>query len=193
MSALEKIVRILEKTEATNGNALAAAFKARKKADIKVLGFGDFSAVVATDEGDTLKIAHISDTGYAQFVSFLKGKSSVLLPKVEQIATQGDWVIYKLERLQELDAVVGEDHAADLGNWAIQYSNARLGVGRANKHMEYKQPDIGQIVNFGNFRGLLNKIIAYNTQEGKGALDLHAANFMVRDGNQLVITDPYAA
>lgn len=195
MSAIEKITRIVETVAAENGTPemIATKIKARKKADLKVLGFGAESVVVATDEGETLRIVSKTAAGFQQFAAFLKRKSSVLLPKMELVLDGDTFQIYKTERLIPLDNVVIPMVAMAFGNWISGYAEQRK-TGRAVRGaVEAAAPaEIAEIVHVGNLRGLINKIVQFNTA---GQLDLCPENFMVRETaegvKQLVVNDPY--
>lgn len=192
MSAIEKITRIIAANEGANAETIATKIKARKKADLKVLGFTATELTVATDEGDTLRIVSKQDTNFGQFTNFLKRKTSVLLPKMELVASEGDFQIYKTEALKPLATVIGDANAA-FNAWLGRYADARR-TGRAvrGSKEEAAPAAVQDIVHVGNLRGLVNKIVQSNTA---AALDF--SNFSVRenaDGSkQIVVNSPFAA
>lgn len=192
MSAVEKIVRIIAANEGANAETIATKIKARKKADLRVLGFTATELTVATDEGDTLRIVSKQDTNFAQFTSFLKRKTSVLLPKLELAAQEGDFQLYKTEKLVPLATVIGDANAA-FNSWLGRYADARR-TGRAvrGSKEEAAPAAVQDIVHVGNLRGLVNKIVQSDTA---AALDF--SNFSVRenaDGSkQIVVNSPFAA
>lgn len=193
MTAIQKLVRIAETVSAEGGDAnqFAIKIKARKKADLKVVSVGTQSLIVATDEGDTLRITPKSDEGFGKFLNFLKRKSSVLLPKMELVADAGNFQIFKTERLVELNEVVTDSVAMAFGNWISNYAEQRK-TGRAVRGaVEAAAPaEIAELVHVGNFRGMVNKLVQF----APDCMDLCPSNFMLRKtdaGMQLVVNDPY--
>lgn len=196
MTALVKIQTLLTKlgnvTDMT-GKTVADALRARKKADIKVIGTGNFSVVVATDEGDTLRIVPKSDVGFAQFVTFLKRKSSVLLPKMELVLDTEYFQVFKTERLTPLNDAISSELANKFGDWISNYAEQRKSGRAVRGAVEATAPaELTSMVHVGNLRGMINKIVQFRTV---GQMDLCPENFMIRqaaDGAvQLVVNDPY--
>lgn len=192
MSAIEKITRIIAANEGANAETIATKIKARKKADLKVLDFTATELTVATDEGTTLRIVSKTDASFAQFTNFLKRKTSVLLPKMELVATEGDFQVFKTESLKPLAAVIGDTNAA-FAAWLGRYADARkTGKAVRGTREEAAPAAVQDIVHVGNLRGLVNKIVQSNTA---AALDF--SNFSVRENadgtKQIVVNSPFAS
>lgn len=193
-TALEKIQNVIAKVGDTDnfGEAVAQGIKARKKADLKVVSFSALSLVVATDEGDTLRITSKRDAAQTLFQGFTKRKTSVMLPKVESVVNNEIYEISKIERLVTLKSVIGDDNDA-FNNWLARYAGART-TGKATRGArdEAAPASVQDIVHVGNLRGLVNKLVQFNG----GQLELTFDRFSVRDTDgvkQIVITDPFNA
>lgn len=192
-NAMEKIVRVLEKVgevEAVhlNGPKLAEAFKMRKKADIKVIGTGTRAVILETDEGDVFKVVTKQDEGFLHYAKYLSNKSSVFYPELKLAAETEHFVVFKTEKLATLESVVGDEVAHNFAFWASAYTRDRNVVGKSSrKDKAASAPDM-ELAYYGRLRGLLAKLVKDN--DGKYSLDMSADNFMVRNGNQLVVTDP---
>lgn len=193
MSAVEKIVRIIASIEAGTAEDVANKIKARKKADLKVISFDATSALVSTDEGDMIRIVAKSDAAFALFASFLKRKSSVLLPKLELIQDCGEFQLYRTETLTKLSTVIGDANDT-FNSWLGRYAEARK-TGRAvrGNRDEAAPTAVQDIVHVGNLRGLVNKLVQFNA----GAQQMTFANFGVRenaDGSKQIVVDcPFIA
>lgn len=193
-TALEKIQNVIAKVGDTDnfGEAVAQGIKARKKADLKVVNFSALSLVVATDEGDTLRITSKRDAAQTLFQGFTKRKTSVMLPKVESVVNNEIYEISKIEQLVTLKSVIGDDNDA-FNNWLARYAGART-TGKATRGArdEAAPASVQDIVHVGNLRGLVNKLVQFNG----GQLELTFDRFSVRDTDgvkQIVITDPFNA
>ena len=193
-TALEKIQNVIAKVGDTDnfGEAVAQGIKARKKADLKVVSFSALSLVVATDEGDTLRITSKRDAAQTLFQGFTKRKTSVMLPKVESVVNNEIYEISKIEQLVTLKSVIGDDNDA-FNNWLARYAGART-TGKATRGArdEAAPASVQDIVHVGNLRGLVNKLVQFNG----GQLELTFDRFSVRDTDgvkQIVITDPFNA
>jgi hypothetical protein len=194
-TAIEKITNVLNKLgEKALAADVANALKARKKADIKVAGVSYYTVVVDTDEGDTFRITPKSDTGFAHFVSFLKRKSSVLLPKIELAFETDNFQVFKVERLLPLNNFTDDGDA--FGNWISIYAEKRK-TGRATRGLAEEAAPLSVVpyVHVGNLRGMINKLVQSTKNVPHLEMDLCPENFMVRanaDGtNQIVINDPF--
>ena len=197
-TAIEKLSKTLSSTKIGGGYAAESGLR---KQGIEVLGSGYFGCAAQID-GQVFKIYSVKDRGYDAFMAFCKRKHSVLLPKVKPVGQFGDWKVVQIEKLQSLEYFVGNSASYQLGEWCKAYCKRRVEAKYPEKHKlggysdggRYnKRPYVG-MVNYDNLIGLLNKMIDYAaTLEGHPMrFDLHGSNFMVRDGNQLVITDPWA-
>ncbi len=194
-TAIEKLTNVITKVGAVEnaGELIAQGIKARKKADLKVLGFTATTVTVATDEGTTLKVVAVADAADAQFQGFTKRKTSVMLPKTETVATLDGFRIDSIEKLVPLKDVIGDDNAA-FNNWLARYAGARS-VGKATRGAkdEAAPASVESIVHVGNLRGLVNKLVQFNA----GKLEMTFDRFSVRENTdgtkQIVITDPFNA
>jgi hypothetical protein len=191
MSAVEKIVRIITATEAATPELIAGKIKARKKADLKVTSFNEGELAVATDEG-TFRIITADNASFAQFSTFLKRKTSVLLPRLELVQEVEGFKIYKTEELKTLASVIGDANDA-FATWLGRYAEARK-VGKAKRGAkdENAPSAITEMVNVGNLRGLIDKMVQFNA----GAFAVDFTKFSVRenaDGSkQVVVNTPFA-
>lgn len=194
-TAIEKLQNVIAKVGDVDnaGEMIAQGIKARKKADLKVLGFTAMSATVATDEGDTLRIVSKRDAADAQFQGFTKRKTSVMLPKTETVADLDGFRIDKIEQLVPLKSVIGDDNDA-FNSWLARYAGARS-TGKATRGArdETAPASVESIVHVGNLRGLVNKMVQFNA----GAMAMTFDRFSVRENadgtKQIVITDPFNA
>lgn len=194
-TAIEKLQNVITKVGAVEnaGEAIAQGIKARKKADLKVLNFTASTVTVVTDEGDTLRIVAKSDVADAQFQSFTKRKTSVMLPKTETVLDLEGFRIDKVEQLVPLKNVIGDDNDA-FNSWLTRYAGARS-TGKATRggRDETAPASVESIVHVGNLRGLVNKLVQFNA----GAMALTFDRFSVRENQdgtkQIVITDPFNA
>ncbi len=193
MSAIEKLAKIVSSLAAdATAEDIANKIKSRKKADLKVIAFDAMSATIATDEGDTIQIVSKSDTSFTQFMTFLKRKSSVLLPKVELVQEVESFGFYKSEPLTPLATAIGDSNEL-FANWLGRYAEARK-TGRAVRGTkdEAAPAAITGMVHVGNLRGLVNKLVQSNTD----GVQMDFTNFSVRDtaeGKQIVVNNPFKA
>ena len=193
MSAIEKIVRIITANEGADAETIATKIRARKKADLKVMSFTPYELYVATDENEVLRIVSNLDASFAQFASFLKRKSSVLLPKMELVAEHAGFRIFKIEKLEPLSSVIGDANDA-FAAWLGRYADARK-TGRAVRGTrdEAAPAVVEDIVHVGNLRGLVNKLVQFNI----GSIAMDFSNFTVRENadgtKQIVVDRPFAA
>lgn len=193
MSAVEKIVRIIAANEGADAETIATKIKARKKADLKVLSFTAGELTVATDEGDTLRIVTKSNQAFTQFTTFLKRKTSVLLPKLDLVQDLEAFQVYKTEALVPLSTVIGDANDA-FNAWLGRYADARkTGKAVRGTREEAAPAAVQDIVHVGNLRGLVNKLVQFNA----GQLVMDFSNFSVRENEdgvkQIVVNNPFTA
>lgn len=179
------------------GKRIAAQFT---KQGIEVLGSGQFGAVIR-DNGNVVKIFNAQEKGYGFYLNFLKGKSSVLHPRVKTVGTFGQFTCVQIEPLVDFSKIAGSDVANQLAEWISYKCYATQYRIRGSKY-PYKSrfPEAAsQYVNQTNLAGMLDKfvraIVKYEQETDVGlTLDIHAGNFMLRDNGdgtyQFVLTDP---
>lgn len=184
-----------------------------REAGMTVLGSGAYGAVTKSEEG-VFKIFAKDEVGYGEYLNFMKGRWSVLSPRVTLLtggATTDKWTVIKIEELTpvnndevmaELGISLKDIHAlGDFIYYHIQRrKNARAGGTNPGK---LRAPEwMAKIVDLKNFKGYLDKMMdhADKVEQETGAVlhwDLHYGNVMIRrDENairplQLVITDPW--
>lgn len=187
---IEKIVEFVDAANAGSGDELAAKIKrGGRRNGLKVISSDEMQVIIQTDDDTMLRIVHQGDPGFSAFSQFMGRKRSVLLPKLEKIGESSGWSIFQVEQLQTLDEVVGEKVATEFATWVNRYIGARGTGDKALRSKDFKAPDLGQLVNYGNLRGLLNKLINH-ANEAKGVRFNTENAFMVRGDDQLVIADP---
>lgn len=176
-----------------------------KVAGVNVLGNGWYGAAIEED-GQVFKIFGREEAGYGQFVKYLKGKSSTLLPRINHVGSFGAWQVVQIERLYNLDDELGIELAMQVGDWiAYTFGRHLQRMGIRDFYWLGKRPSFPKeaegLFNKANFIGLLVKMAdymqAYNAENSMTIrFDIHRGNVMVRrnaDGTrQLVITDPWA-
>ncbi len=191
VSNIEKIVEFVEAANAGSGEELAAKIKrGGRRSGLKVVSSDEGQVIITTDDETMLRIVHEGDPGFTAFSQFMGRKRSVLLPKLEKVGETAGWTIFRIEELRPLDEVVGEKVAAEFSTWVNRYTSTRGSGDKALRSKDFKAPDLGQLVNYGNLRGLLNKLINH-ANESKGVrFNSGEMAFMVRGDDQLVIADP---
>lgn len=200
MAKVSEIVRTTLTSETlarkAPGYHLAKMFR---ESGVKVLGDGMYGAAIE-DRGEVFKIFGAQELGYNRYLQFLKGKSSVLLPRVKTVGQFGPYTCVHIERLYNLREI-GFQLEHDLSRWieyvAKNYAFKKYGLGRKPDRYRFPQ-EAAQYVNKANMIGILKKMVDWAANNGleEGIdLDLHNGNFMVRkneDGSmQVVITDPF--
>lgn len=199
------MVKVSERIRSTISNAGSAPRpghllrEAFLNAGITVLGNGMYGAVIE-DQGQAFKIFGADEAGYGAFVKYLKGKSSVLLPKIQTVGTFGNYQCIHIEKLERM-SVLGDRVHWDIACWASyvvdKYLWSKYGWSYKPSRVVFPA-GAEKFVNKANMVGLLKKMVDWKIDnEGSHELtfDLHEGNFMVRvdaDGNkQVVITDPF--
>lgn len=179
------------------GKRIAASFTAQ---GIEVLGSGQFGAVIR-DNGNVVKIFNAQEKGYGFYLNFLKGKSSVLHPRVKTVGTFGQFTCVQIEPLVDFRKIAGNEVANDLASW-IDYKckSVRCRLQGSKYPWRSRFPEAAsQYVNKTNLAGMLDKFVRAIVEHEKATgvdltLDIHAGNFMLRDNGdgsyQLVLTDP---
>ena len=76
---------------------------------LELLGSGHFSKVYAIDETRVLKVVYKNDSGYARFVSVIRGSKNPHFPKIFYSGVWGGKQVYILERLQSEAKTLNED------------------------------------------------------------------------------------
>ena len=172
------------------------------KQGITVLGWGMYGAAIE-DSGEVFKIFGSQERGYGAFIRFMKGKSSVLLPRVKVVGSFGSFTCAHIERLHTMANEIGGDLACEVASWISYVAHkeyAKLTGGHCYWNRHRFPEAASQFVNKTNMVGLVKKMVAWSV-ENEGSLDreltfdLHHGNMMVRrndDGTkQIVITDPF--
>lgn len=179
------------------GKRIAAQFT---KQGIEVLGSGQFGAVIR-DNGNVVKIFNAQEKGYGFYLNFLKGKSSVLHPRVKTVGTFGQFTCVQIEPLVDFSKIAGNEVASELAGW-IDYkcNSVRYRLRGCKYAWKSRFPEAAaQYVNKTNLAGMLDKfvraIVKHEKETGVDlTLDIHAGNFMLRDNGdgsyQFVLTDP---
>lgn len=191
MTAITKLATIVSALAAdATAEDIANKIKSRKKADLKVANFTMSSLTVKTDEGTEVVIANKNDAGFNQFIAYLKGKSSVLLPKYTLVQELPGYNFYQVESLAPLASVIGEDNVA-FSNWLNRYAASRK-TGRAVRGTkdEAAPAAVTGLVHVGNLRGLVNKLVQFDVNA-----EMDFSNFSVRDTDgvkQIVVNLPFA-
>lgn len=194
----ERIRTTLSKTGGAKrpGSTLREAFVA---AEVNVLGSGMYGVAIE-DGGDVFKIFGSEEVGYGAFLKFLKGKSSVLLPKVKVVGQFGNYTCASVERLYSMEEM-GNREAWYFAEWvsavAYNYLAKKHGQGCGGRRAKFPA-EAEQYVNRANMIGLIKKMVDWmvtNQYDCGFGLDIHYGNFMLRhnaDGTkQVVITDPF--
>lgn len=182
------------------GHYLKTTFESK---GVTVLGAGMYGAAIE-ENGNIFKIFGKEEKGYGAYLNYLKGKSSVLNPRVKVIGSFGAFTCVHIERLHHMGDEIGHDLAYAFAEWASYV--ARKAFNKAGGDEWFcKAPfpkGAEQFVNKANMAGMLKKlaVFAYNhfkENEQDMTWDLHSGNFMVRrneDGTkQIVLTDPFCA
>lgn len=170
---------------------------------VTVLGAGMYGAAIE-ENGNIFKIFGKEEKGYGAYLNYLKGKSSVLNPRVKVIGSFGAFTCVHIERLHDMADEIGIDLAIAFADWASYVARkAFIKAGGEDYLMPAPFPKgAEQFVNKANMAGMLKKlaVFAYNhfkDTEQSVEWDLHRGNFMVRrneDGTkQIVLTDPFCA
>ena len=184
-----------------------------REAGMTVLGSGAFGAVTKSDEG-VFKIFAKDEQGYGEYLNYMKGRWSVLSPRVTLLsggATTDKWTVIKIEELTSInnDDMMAElgitmKDVQDMGNFIYYYIQRRKWARQGNKNNgKLRAPAwMNKVVDLKNFKGYLDKMMdhADKVERETGVVlywDLHYGNVMIRrDENairplQLVITDPW--
>jgi hypothetical protein len=170
-----------------------------RKAGVTVLGAGMYGAAIE-DQGNVFKVFSSDERGYGAFLTYLKGKSSILYPRVKTVGTFGAYQCVHIERLYPLTDSMSYEDATKFAAWAsyiARKGNAKaVGAGNA-RHFKTRFPQAAaKFCHQLNMTGMLTKLGAWMAENGDGVgFDLHRGNFMMRhnaDGTrQIVLTDPF--
>lgn len=161
--------------------------RAGKRSGIRVVSSDDASVTVHMDDAE-YRVVRNDSPGFGAFASFMKRKRSVLLPKLDKLGGDDKWTVFQTEELVPLEEVVGEAAATEFQTWVNRYVDARINGENAWRSKDHRPPNLGDLVNYGNLRGLLNKLVTH-ARAAKTTFNTHAC-FMVRGKDQLVIADP---
>lgn len=199
MVKVSERIRNTLKSAGTSGRPDSILHNAFRENNVTVLGSGSYGAAIE-DDGEVFKIFCSDEVGYGAFLQFLKGKSSVLLPRVKTVGTFGNYTCTHIERLYPLDSMEDCDAyymAAWISEVALNHRHKKYGHGFNQGKPKF--PKNGEkYVNRTNMIGLIKKMVDWmyaNDYQYQVSLDLHCGNFMLRnnpDGTQqVVITDPF--
>lgn len=167
---------------------------------VNVLGAGMYGAAIE-ENGNVFKIFGKEERGYGAYLAYLKGKSSVLHPRVKLVGSFGLYTCVHIERLYDLRSEIGANLAYDFAQWASYIARKAYVRAGGNDFVEKVRfpKAAAQYVNKANMVGMLTKLAKFvaehNAANGRVGWDLHSGNFMVRrneDGTkQIVLTDPF--
>jgi hypothetical protein len=162
------------------------------------LGHGNFSYVFSNPRKSyVLKLAMVSDPGYAEYVKLIKAHPNKYFPHLSDLKTLKSggetFGMYLIEKLVEMEAPWGEIYSKILrtmiggaGALTIQNISAPSNYTQANW-----QSILEKVLSNDEFVTAI-KLVASWAKKSKFKIDMHAGNIMQRKDGTAVITDPYS-